>query len=277
MPPDRDVQRDMQEARARIVREFARGQRRDDAASSSGAPRSLVAMSLDRVVRRIGLEDVPAPPSSAAALDLERFCDLLVAPGPCRLSDILDEMCATGVSVDVLYEDYIAGAARELGRRWVDDRLTFIDVSLGVGRLHALVRDLGAAFFPGEPMPMAGCRALMAPVPGESHVLGITMAADHFRRAGWTVDLMTEPTVADLMARARASEPAVIGLSAGFRQMVEPLGDLVASLRAARPDALICVGGHIVELEPNLSAVVGADRTTTDAPAVAASLCRRIM
>ena len=52
-------------------------------------------------------------------------------------------MVAAGVSTADVAEDYVAQAARRLGEAWVDDTLSFSEVTIGAARLQEIVRSLG--------------------------------------------------------------------------------------------------------------------------------------
>ena len=181
---------------------------------------------------------------------------------------------AEGASPDAIYLSYISAAALRLGERWVADTATFFEVTLGLSRLHAILRELRPAFLADEIAPLDGCTALLAPVPGETHMLGVTIAADYFRRSGWRVDLGTSASLDVIVATARRTPYAVIGLSASSRQMVETIGETIVALRAARCDAKVVVGGYITQLEPEIAAMVGADLAVSDAESAAIELQR---
>lgn len=228
----------------------------------------IVARLLGRadIAERVGLRSQPL---SDEALD--RLCDALISDDETEALGMIAEAQAEGASPDRIYHTYIAAAARRLGERWVADTATFFEVTLGLGRLHAAVHEMGPFFLPpaqGKPGP----HALFAPVPGETHVLGVVMAADFFRRSGWQVALEASPSPDELIRAARRRAYALIGLSAASRRMVEPLAQMIVQLRRACPGALVVVGGHILELEPDIAAKVGADRVVADAVAGSVAL-----
>ena len=48
------------------------------------------------------------------------------------------------------YLEYLALAARKLGKWWEEDRVSFLDVTLGTGRIYAIIR----AVSPARPVPV---------------------------------------------------------------------------------------------------------------------------
>ena len=213
-------------------------------------------------------------PSATEIGMIDRLCDALICDDPRTAADMIDAARQAGVSADAIYTDYISDAARRLGERWVADTASFFDVTLGLSRLHAILREIQPSFLGAETPALDGCTALLAPVPGETHMLGVTIAADYFRRAGWSVDLGTASGLDAIIAAAQRTPYAMLGLSASSRQMIGTLAETIVALRYACPQTAAVVGGYITELEPDIANIVGADASTGDAADAAVSMRR---
>lgn len=249
---------------------------------SECAAKSLAEAAIRRLVARAAAALPPAAEIRRAdaelpsADELERLCDALISDDPRAAAEIVETARQGGRSPEHLYLAYVAGAARALGDRWKNDTASFFEVTLGLGRLHAILRDLGPHFFRDAQPEMPVRTALFGSVPGETHVLGIVMAADFFRRNGWHVDLMPAPTLDDLVSAAEHTQYTLIGLSAGSRRMIGAIAETILRLRSVRRDAFYLIGGPVTELESDLADIVGADMAVTDAPAAAAALKRMV-
>lgn len=226
------------------------------------ATRSIAEDVINRLVMKADLRQARDEGLSDAELD--SLCDALVSPEPDDAADLLRAAHEAGASPDRIYLSYIAGAARRLGERWEDDRVSFVDVTLGLSRLHQIIRDLGPAFFATQTDADTRLTALFAAVPGESHVLGVVLAADFFRRQGWQVDIDTCATTEGLLTAASARRYSAIGLSAGTRRARRTLTELVPQLRFAAETAFIMIGGHLTEMEPDIARITGADAIVRD-------------
>lgn len=195
---------------------------------------------------------------------LAHFCEALVDQRSDVAETIIQDLHNAGVSADTLYLGYIAGAAALLGEDWDEDRRSFVDVTTATSRLHSLVHAYRDVFHPHEPKGELGMRAFFAALPGETHRLGVMIAAEYFRRAGWTVDHSAPGDLSALQDSVRGHRYDCIGLSAGCRSMIPVLHATVEALRAASPGSLMILGGHLTELEPGVVGEVGADLAVGD-------------
>lgn len=170
-----------------------------------------------------------------------------------------------GVPVERLYLELLAPAARELGRLWEDDRCDFTDVTVGVGRLQQLLRELSPAFGAEVEHPADGRRILLLPAPGEQHTLGASMAAEFFRRAGWDVVGGVGGSGLDPVQAVQAEWFDILGLSAGNLARVDWLRDCIAQARRlSRNRGLgVLVGGPLFVAQPDLGASLGCDFVVT--------------
>ena len=184
---------------------------------------------------------------SISADDVAAFCDLLHLPDQPRVAlDFIAARRAEGTSLEDVYLGYIGGAARLLGERWEDDRMTPLQVTVCAGTLYALMRalrssELDQQHFDGRRM------ALFATVQGEQHGVGITVAADMFRKAGWDIDLQIGLDQKRLLDRVQKTQPGIIGLSLSSRDRLPDLLKTVVALRLASNHAFIGVapGGDL--------------------------------
>lgn len=268
------------------------GRMRDDAAGmfgessgrvpSGAIPESILNAVADELVSRVA-KSLPLKASAinsttltpAPEHELSEFCDALISSDPRQASRCFNQLREDGQTPDALALSWIAGAARSLGDRWIADTCGFLEVTLGLSRLHGLQRSLQSEFLPASLYQIPELSALFSPVPGETHLLGVTITADFFRRAGWRVDLNYEPDLDVLLAHAMTGNYSLIGLSAGCLSFKEPLLNTVQRLREALPDVRIVLGGYITELEPKIKEQVGVDHVFSEgvtAPLVCQSL-----
>ena len=142
----------------------------------------------------------PTPPTEA---EIEEFGRLVIQPEAVAARAYFDSMRARGHSLDTLFVDFLAPTARHLGELWDQDRCDFVDVTLGVARLHELLEMFSFADeFVGDDLRH---RAILIASPGEKHRFGMDMVAKFMRAAGWTVTIEIERS-AEENARSVADE-----------------------------------------------------------------------
>lgn len=197
---------------------------------------------------------VHAPPEARIESLARAFMDSDVNVG----LRFVEAIRAEGASIETVYLVYLARAARKLGEWWEDDAVSFVEVGLATGHIYAVMRGLKPLFPPISPRPQKKS-AFFALVPGETHALGVEIAADMFRRRGWDITLKTNLDHDALISQAVASGPSVIGLSAAGEHALGPLARLVVALRISLPNSAIMLSGNIVNTSPELLKPIGLD------------------
>ncbi|MCU0854043.1 MAG: cobalamin B12-binding domain-containing protein [Rhodobacteraceae bacterium] len=199
---------------------------------------------------------------------VEQLCSALVADAPRLAVAYVDRLLECGVSVDALYETFIPRAAARLGEMWLEDLLPFTGVTLGMARLTEVYRGLSPIFMKDRAPVRRARRALFAAAPGEHHTLGVVMAADHFQRRGWSVQVELQAGRTELARIVRDNPFDLIGLSAGSRRMVPVVEETIATIRPiARHDTRFVLGGALVSLEPGIAARIGVGSAESAAAA----------
>lgn len=175
-----------------------------------------------------------------------------------------------GVPVEVLCDSLLAPAARMLGEQWVEDERNFAEVTLGLARLHEALRAVSRAAPPaGQAADGLTPRALLVPVPGEGHVFGAAVLAEHFTQAGWEV-WGTAPRLVDELREWVAGDWFdVVGLSVATEARMPTLAACIAAVRevSCNPDVGLFVGGRLFDAQPALAGSLGVDWVSADAAA----------
>ena len=232
-----------------------------------------------RLARRIPAQSSALPGLLAPADpgELDAFCETLISEDVSYARSFFQALRTRGMTTDRLCLSYLAPAARRLGEDWNADRLGCLEVTLGSARLHSLLRTMHSDFSPRAMHYRPELTAVMAAVPGETHVLGVTMAANFFRRAGWHVDLQCDPDADMLCALAASGQYRLVGLSAGCESVYENLKSLVHRLRKQAPDVKIALAGNLIAMEPGIVDELGADASAMDVSVAPSSLERLVL
>jgi len=181
-------------------------------------------------------------------------------------AQMVDRLYAGGTSVHEIYLRHLAPAADMLGKWWEEDRITFANVTVGMGRIYAIMRSINRMARPA--VAPAHKSAFFAAVPEDDHVLGLKMAVDLARREGWEIEARLDAPHDELVEAIVASGELLIGVSAGSNRAIPNLLRLVMAIRLSVPEAKILVSGHLVDLSPDkieLMHVDGISSTFEDA------------
>lgn len=222
----------------------------------------------------LSMTSTPSPQVSTD--DVTAFAKLVLAPDENVAHACIETMRSSGISVETIYTDLLAPVARYLGKLWEEDLCDFTEVTLGLGRLHQVLRELSPAFSQTN-LTTNGRRALLLPAPGEQHTFGLVMVSEFFRRAGWDVGGGPWEAGADPVMMVRSEWFDVVGFSLGDVTRLDALADCIKQIRqsALNSSISILVGGPLFLAHPEYVSFVNADAASTDgaqAPTLAARL-----
>ncbi len=232
------------------------------------------------IVPRLGLtrrsgqaaDGVPPPVSRTQrpeAADVGELVRLLLAHDVAVASAFIETVRQRGATLEMICLDLLAPAARELGLLWEQDECDFMQVTVGLCRLHQLLRELSPEFRSEEPEAATGRRILLVPCPGEQHTFGITVVAQFLSKAGWEVWSEFPKNNEDVLDLVRQYWFCVVGLSVGCEGRVAALKATIGDIRrnSRNPHVGVLVGGPLLVAQPALAAEMGADASAVDGPA----------
>jgi MerR family transcriptional regulator, light-induced transcriptional regulator len=201
--------------------------------------------------------------------EVSDFISLTMRDDPDAAIDYVRHLMHQGVAFQDVLLELMAPAARVLGERWEDDKASFVEVALGVSRMHRILRE-----FDGVPSHLwsnagQGRHALLLPAPGEMHSFGLRLVQEFLLRESWTVTNRPVSDIDELGKMVARDHYDIVGLSLSGETMVDAF---LSSIRIVRyksknPHVKIIVGGHLFVERPDLIESCGADSYAHDAPA----------
>jgi methanogenic corrinoid protein MtbC1 len=178
----------------------------------------------------------------------------------------VEEMLARAVSVELIFLDLLAPAARHLGSLWESDAADFANVTLAMTRLQRIMRRLGEHFC-DESVQGNGESVLLTIIPGEQHSFGLSMVAEFFRRAGWNLCTGPFSSHQELTSLVHNHWFDVVGFSVSSDRRLDELKRDIHDIRrdSRNRHVGIMLGGPMVIAQPDLVASMGADMMSSDA------------
>ncbi|QYU69615.1 cobalamin B12-binding domain-containing protein [Leptolyngbya sp. 15MV] len=205
-------------------------------------------------------------------LEANRFAPLPLELEADELLAEVDKFLDRGVSVETVLVELLAPSARKLGQCWEEDSCDFVDVTMGLWRLQEVMREIMVRS-PVVAQNLAAQRsALFAPMPGDQHSFGALMVEEVFARAGWQSEVLFEPKQQELLHIVVERSFDLVGLTVSSDCPSAAIAELITAIRSVsrNPAVRVIIGGRVVNADPGLVSVVGADGTAPDARAALA-------
>lgn len=177
----------------------------------------------------------------------------------------LRDLVRQKVSAATVADLYIPALARRLGDDWLDDRVSFMQVTLASSRMQGMLRAIGAAWTADLADPAQQGALLLIVVPNEQHTLGAMVLLGQLRRMGVSVRLCVAPEPFELRGILTGGHYQGVLISASSPLRLADLRSMVEEVRRTGPDGLVvAVGGHILQAEVDVKGATGADLATSD-------------
>jgi MerR family transcriptional regulator, light-induced transcriptional regulator len=150
---------------------------------------------------------------------------------------------------------------------WTADLCTFVDVTLGLSRMHKMLRRFSGGLGIETDGPGAGHNALLVPAPGEQHTFGLRIVEEFLLREGWNVRSNLKATYDETIDLVASNYFDMIGFALSGETLLKPLISVITAVRQASQNCSIrvIVGGVIFVEQPELYRRVGADAFARDA------------
>ena len=180
-------------------------------------------------------------------------------------ADLLRELKKARVSAAALADLYIPEAARRMGDAWTDDQMSWLDVSIGVGRLQSLLREIGMAWVADQAGDTGHGTVLLIVPDREQHTLGPMVAMGQMRRYGVSVCLRIAPSHNELRSLMVARQFDGVLISIATKDKLEAVSNTVQFIKAVAGTPMpIVVGGAVTPKVEDLAAATGADLASND-------------
>jgi hypothetical protein len=251
---------------ARLFADF--GMKLLDRADPLWSASALLATTLPRLVENIV---VPALAERRRERDralpavdprVAELASLLIATDSTAASVLARELSSRAGPLVLARASVFDPTARSLGDLWYQDDCSGLELDLGLMRMKELVRELGVD---GVHAPVKHHEVLVAPQPGEPHLLGAALDSELLWQAGWNSHPEfpeTDEALHELLA-GEWFDALDLSLSSALRRedAVARLEKTIASARLAsqNPALVVVVGGRVFAEREALASSIGAD------------------
>jgi methanogenic corrinoid protein MtbC1 len=209
----------------------------------------------------MGTRTPRAGPDQADELLADLLASLLAAD-QIAAHGVLERALQAGWSADDVRFALITPALHEIGMRWERGAIGVGDEHLATSVCEWLLLTLAGRT---RRTPPSGRRAVVGCSEGELHALGARMVANVLTEAGWTVLFLGASTPASAwspIVRSRHADAAVVATT--MPDGVATVRPTLESIRAARPECLLAIGGQAYAGRGGAARRVGADLFAED-------------
>ncbi|MEL6665060.1 MAG: cobalamin-dependent protein [Pseudomonadota bacterium] len=205
---------------------------------------------------------------------LDEFVNLMIDRSGVSGREMVDAFIEDGVAPEVIYLDLLAPAARQMGAMWESDIRNFSEVTIGLCRLHEVLRHQSLIpdrehVFPAPNAPTI----LLSTVLEDQHVFGVIMVAEFFRKNGWQVICEPGASTEEILRITSRQNLDMIGLSVARSFEASTVSVVIEQIRTSsrNSDIKVILGGPLIERDPTFAGRVGADGGMVDAEAAPAA------
>lgn len=213
--------------------------------------------------------------------DIVSFSQLLMENDIVSALKVAELHISNGCSAPILVLDLLCNSARHLGDLWCLDETSFAEVTIGTAALHTVLRQLDE-HLSRELVTSSdeGRSILLATMPGDTHIFGISILEVFFRGSGWTVETEFDVTKSGLIDKVSQVAFDIVGFSVACSDSVSTCKTLATTVRkhSINPEVKIMAGGSSFLRNDKLKNATGVDATADgalDALQVASTICAR--
>jgi methanogenic corrinoid protein MtbC1 len=198
----------------------------------------------------------------------EAYLAAILEPEPAAAREVIRAALRGGSAIESLYEEVLAPAMVEVGRRWENGAIGVAHEHLAAEVTASLVSELATRV---RNEPDTGRMAIVACSPDERHCLGGQMLGGLLEASGWEVLYLGASLPAeDLVALAADEAADAVALSTTLPDHLPGVAATIGAFGALEEPPLVIVGGQAYSGEDQ-ARELGADAyasSVTEAPAL---------
>jgi methanogenic corrinoid protein MtbC1 len=198
---------------------------------------------------------------------LDSMIKLLVRSDPEAFGEIIEYAATSRESMFTFFGSIVSPIARRLGVLWDEDRIDFLQVTLGAARMQGAVEQLRARIAANRSAYGEEPRLLLINLQSDCHTLGSSIVAACFECAGWLVDQTEVLDHRDVVEFVRDRHYDAVGICVAATSQLELCRRTVAEAKQYTRNGklVVGVGGPAVILAEELFRNTGCDFLSADA------------
>ena len=168
---------------------------------------------------------------------------------------------AHGLPIDYIVLELIPEIARQLGKQWEDDTLTFAEVSIGTNKLERAIYKLDYLFQANQLERQQNKSIFISACPGSQHSLGALIFSNFLTFSGWQVHRPEKVNIDSIVHGVESRIHQALAISVSTNEQLEELPSLIDLLKqkSKNPEIIVLIGGPLYNKAPDAFIHIQAD------------------
>ena len=177
---------------------------------------------------------------------------------------VLEELRDHRLTYDAIIDLYVPDAARALGVAWIEDDVSFADVTIGTLRLQSVLSEAAAESQAFLATVETRLGTLIIVPQGEQHFLGVSVLTAQLRGMGCKVAVSFDEEPKFLGARLIVESPDLVLITCSRAETLASVCETVHIVRATLPAGpVIALGGAMEAEKTTIMEKTGVDIVTS--------------
>jgi methanogenic corrinoid protein MtbC1/DNA-binding XRE family transcriptional regulator len=172
----------------------------------------------------------------------KRYVSALLAGDAGKARQAVSDAQNRGLGIHSVYVDILSCAQSNIGEMWHNGEINIGVEHLATGITLDIMNELRSKV--STYRKSNGCRAVITPVEGDTHILGSRMLSDFLIIDGWEVDFMGGPIpIEDLVKFVKNRSVDMVGISITNAAHITNVQSTIRALKSIIPNPKILIGG----------------------------------
>ncbi len=200
--------------------------------------------------------------------NVDRLCkSVLTLNGKPR--EVVNTMLDSGIPIKEVFEVFIPDAARQLGDYWIQNTLSFAEVTLATSKLQTIARTFESLYVGTSNSGASGPEIMVINPRGEQHTFGAQMIARQFQRLGASPYLSINDNVKEIKKIITKHKFELVGLSLSDYKLYHRRSELRSIIKLIKRFGIpIIAGGSLIHSHKSMVKSLNVDIITDDAVSV---------
>ncbi len=222
-------------------------------------PMSLVNRALEELTNRAS-----AGAQKQRKNNLDKLCRSLLSLNG-ESNKVIQSMLNLGISTREVFEIFIPDAARQLGHCWVENTLSFAQVTLAISRLQTIAKEFEDLYIGASNSGASGVEIMIINPRGEQHTFGAQMISRQFRRLGASPYLSINNNLSEIKKIIDKHKFKLIGLSLSDYKLCDKHSEVRSIIEVIKKLKIpIIAGGSLIHSNKNAIKSLDVDMITED-------------